>query len=101
MFSLYGKSEDQIRKTLPIFNAILWDYTYDQIKEAFMAWMRTANQFPTPADIVNIIEREGKPGFDKAVYVNLCKKRESRTYLSSDEHRYIDDYENFMRTGQH
>jgi len=89
-----------LKDSLAMFGMILFDYTGEQIKQAFLFWMKTNNQFPTPADIVNIIERDGKPAFDKTVYVNLCKKRQTTPDdLRSSEWEYMEDYERFAITG--
>lgn len=80
-----------------MFQMVLADYPYDKIGDAFKAYLKFNNDMPAPADIVNIIERDGKPPFEKAVYVSISMKRgEDR---SPEEWKYMKDYEKFMIGG--
>lgn len=80
---------------------VLWDYPIDSIKEAFKFWLATNRTFPKPADIVNVIERKGRPPLDKAVYGSLSEKRKRHPEnLTTEEWAYIREYENFIINGK-
>ena len=78
VYPTYGKDSEQLTDALQMFNMCLYDYTGEQIKNAFVSWMKTNKSFPTPADIINLIERKGKPAFDKTIYLSLVKKRDNQ-----------------------
>jgi hypothetical protein len=94
---IYGKTPDQMESVTRMFNFVLADYSYDQIQKALAYYAKNYNEMPAPSDIATIIERGGKPPFDKSVYVALSKTQpEHRT---SDEWEYMRDYERFMISG--
>lgn len=94
---LYGKEPEQLESVNSIFQIVLADYPLEKISNAFAAYLKRNNEFPAPADIVQIIERDGKPPFDKAVYVAVQRKPpEDRT---PEEWSYIREYEDFKIRG--
>lgn len=95
---LYGKEPEALESCVAMFNMVLADYSYDEIKSAMQFYLKHNNEMPAPADIANIIERGNAPPFDKAVYVSISKKHgEDRT---GSEWAYMRDYEQFMITGK-
>jgi len=94
----YGKDAEGLTNALRMFNMVLSDYTGEQIKQAFLYWLKTNRTFPTPADIVSLILRPGKPPFERSVYISLQKKRDN-DYLRDAEWKYIKEYEDFIVTG--
>jgi len=81
-----------------MFQLVLADYPIDKIRSAFTYYLKFNSDLPAPADIATIIERGNKPPFDRAVYVAISKKQaEDRT---SDEWKYMRDYEHFIVTGK-
>jgi hypothetical protein len=100
----YGKEPEQIEAIIGFFNIALADYPFEKIEKAFAFYIRNNSEMPTPGDIANIIERGGKPAFDKAVYLSICKKLQADPYaygvLTADEREYKADYEKFMVTGK-
>jgi hypothetical protein len=94
----YGKEPEQLEATIGLFRMVLSDYPFDKIRNAFALYLKTNTEMPAPADIANIIERGGKPPFDKSIYVSISKKHpEDRNH---DEWEYMKDYENFMISGK-
>ena len=94
---VYGKEPEQLEDTTKLFMFALADYPVDKIVDGIAYYVRNYPEFPAPADIVQIIDRGNKPPFEKAVYVNVCKKiPEERT---SAEWQYKRDYEAFMLKG--
>lgn len=99
VYPTYGKDNQSLVDALQMFNMCLFDYTGQEIKDAFIAWMRSNKQFPTPSDIISLIERKGKPAFDKTVYLNLSKKApQDRT---DDEWQYMREYEKWQVSGEY
>jgi len=95
--NLYGKEPEQLAAAIPLFQMVLSDYSIDQIRAAFIRWLKTNSTFPAPADIANLIERNGKPPLDRAVYVSISKKPgDQRT---AKDWQYLRDYEEFMIHG--
>jgi hypothetical protein len=77
---------------------VLSDYPFENIEKAFALYLKSNNEMPAPADIVNIIERNGKPPFERGVYVSISKKHpEDR---SKSEWEYMQDYEKYMISGR-
>lgn len=90
---LYGKEPENMETTLQVFISVLGEYSPEDVTEAFKKHMKRSNEFPTPADIANIIDPEPKP-LDKTVYVNLCRRRDhDAENLTDDEWRYLKRYE--------
>lgn len=88
---IYGKEPEALESVIAMFRLVLADYSVGAITDAFRIWLKRSNEMPTPADIASIIERGGKPPFERAVYVNLSRKAaEDRT---SEEWAYMRDYE--------
>lgn len=95
---VYGKEPDQMKHVNSMFQLVLADYPIDKIRSAFTYYLKFNSDLPAPADIATIIERGNKPPFDRAVYVAISKKQaEDRT---SDEWKYMRDYEHFIVTGK-
>lgn len=81
-----------------IFQIALADYSIEQIHAAFAFHLKYGKGLPEPSDIATVIERGNKPPFERSVYINFTKKSpENRT---SDEWKYIREYEKFMVTGK-
>lgn len=96
--SVYGKEPEALESMVFIFNLTLSEYTWHQIENAFKFYWKHYKGFPEPSDIVNIIERNGKPPLERSVYVSIMKKNpDERT---KDEWRYIDEYQNFIINGE-
>lgn len=95
---LYGREPESLEHAIGAFQAALGGYTIGQVDRAFAFWLRHEREFPTPADIVSVIERGGdKPPLDRAVYTSLCRKQpELRT---DDEWTYMRDYERLAMRG--
>ena len=95
--NLYGKEPEQLASAIPLFQMVLGDYPIGRIKAAFVTWLKTNDTFPAPANIVNLIERGGKPPLSEAVYVSISKKPgDQRT---KEDWRYLEEYENHIRRG--
>ena len=95
--NLYGKKPESLKAVSKLFQQILGDHCVGDIQKAFDIWMKRESQFPTPADIYGLIERDGKPPLCKAMYVNIGKK--DAYHRTSADWEYIKEYESYQRTG--
>lgn len=94
---LYGKEPEDFAAIDAMFQLVLADYSIDKIKQAFAVYLKRHNELPAPADIVQIIERDGKPPLERAVYVSISKKQpEDRT---TSDWSYMREYEKYSKTG--
>ena len=87
-----------MESVIALFRLVLADYAMGVITDAFRIWLKRSNEMPTPADIASIIDRDGKPPLDRAVYVAISKRDPvSRT---SEEWAYMRDYEDAALRGE-
>lgn len=102
IFPLYGREPEAADNIRRAFQYALADYTIEQVMEAFYYHLRHSKEFPTPADIVAIIERGGnKPPFERSVYVRLAQKRKDFPEdMAHEEWAYMDEYEKYIVTGK-
>ena len=90
--ALYGKKPEQLTNTIRLFKFALADYTNDQIQNAFQIYIKRNKEFPSPADIVNIIDPPKI--LDRDVYKELCRRRSNGEFMLERETKYIKEYEN-------
>lgn len=80
---LYGKPPESATSMATItnmFHAMLGKYPAEQVTRAFELWMERGQQFPTPADIISLIKRKGKPPLKESDIIAIRKKDgENRT----------------------
>jgi len=75
-----------------MFQTMLGEYSFAEIKDAFLQHVKRSPNLPTPSHIINILDPE--PVFDYATYVEICEKiREDAVYVTQAERRYKDAYE--------
>lgn len=94
----YGKDAEQIQSIVKLFMMTLADYDIERITAAFKMHCRISDEMPTPAEIIQLIERKNKPPLQKAVYQDLLRKEASMR--TPEEWAYIRDYNRFAMTGQ-
>ena len=94
---LYGREPEALEGTVAMFQMILAEYAFDDIAQAFRVFLKRHTEMPTPADIVGLIERDGWPALDRAIYIAL-QKRDPAT-RSPAEWAYIRDYEDAAMRG--
>ncbi len=87
----YGKQADNLDKVADIFVRLLKNHEPQKVIEAIKQWLLTEQNFPTPADIENILNP--KPKFDFAVYNRIQNKLKIGDYVSEKEHKYLKLYE--------
>ena len=93
----YGKDPGQLDATIDLFMFALAEYPADLIGNAFKKYVSTNSDFPAPADIAQLIERQGRPKLENSVYISISKKpADTRT---DDEWQYMREYEHYMVKG--
>lgn len=74
-----------------MFHAVLGKYPSTKVLQAFEIWIERSQEFPTPADIVELIKRNGKPPLSEGMYVTISRKDpEARTRVEWD---YMQEFE--------
>jgi hypothetical protein len=91
VLNTYGKKDFDYLPVVKVFIERLGHYGPEKIKKAFDKYVSKRSDFPTPADIVGIIEKRIKP--DIAVYQTLIRRRKEGAWLSTDEENYLRSYE--------
>ena len=95
---VYGKQPEELAAVNAMFQLVLSDYAMADIRKAFGIYLRRHNDLPAPADIVQIIERDGRPPLDRAVYIAISKKHpEDRT---REDWAYMREYDRYSMTGK-
>jgi hypothetical protein len=88
---LYGKQPENIGAVNQLFHSILANQPADKVIRAFELWIERSQEFPTPADIIGLIKRNGRPPLSKEMYISISKMdAENRT---GDDWAYLRDYE--------
>jgi len=97
---VYGREPEQLESVTKLFMFGLSEYPVDKIVDALAFYAKHYEEFPTPSNIVNIIERGNKPPFEKSIYIRLSQKRNQfPDSISYSEQDYMDDYEKWSITG--
>lgn len=86
----YGKQGADLQSTYAVFLKVLNKYPMQKIVEAVTKWLEVGTEFPTPADIIKLLDPT--PKFDKSVYISLNKRRGDFTQYSW-EYDYLKAYE--------
>jgi hypothetical protein len=87
----YGKTADDFNGVVKTYLSFLGRYPTRAVAAAFDKYIRHRREFPTPADIIGIIEDRVKR--DGAYYVRLCRERQEGAFLTDDELAYMRRYE--------
>ena len=73
----------------------LGGYPTETVASAFDKYIRHRREFPTPADIIGIIQ--GRVKRDGAYYTRLCRKIQQNAFVDDDELAYMRLYEGQVR----
>lgn len=88
---LYGRDVANTETISEVFHMILGKFPAAKVLRAFEVWIQRSSEFPTPADIINLIKRNGAPPLDKAVYIAIGKK--DPEHRTSSDWSYLREYE--------
>lgn len=91
----YGKSVDDLPNILRVFIEALEGYPPHEILQAVAGWLVKSPDFPTPYDIICIIEEKtnGRDKPNSFVYNNLCRRHAKGDNLTPEQWDYINAYE--------
>lgn len=87
----YGKEPESLRSIIAVFARDLADYPIGTVLKAISTHAQRSQEFPTTADIVGLIKRNGKPPFSQAMYVSIQKK--DGEHRTPDDWKYLREYE--------
>lgn len=87
----YGKQAGDFDKVVSVFIKVLNNYEPQKVITAIKEWILKSPEFPTPADIMGILNPQ--PKFDYAVYTSLCNRLKAGDRLDFTEKNYIKAYE--------
>lgn len=71
---LYGRDVGNTETVIRIYQKILGNYRGDKVIRAFEIWIERSQEFPTAADIVNLVKRNGKPPLKESDIITIRKK---------------------------
>lgn len=88
---VYGRQPENVEVINQAFHSVLGKYPANSVIRAFELWLERSQEFPTPADIVGLIKRNGKPPFSQARYVAIQKK--DGEHRTPEDWQYLREYE--------
>lgn len=56
---------------------MLGKYVAVKVIKAFETWLERSQEFPTPADIISLIKRDGRPPLSESQFIAISKKQYS------------------------
>lgn len=71
---MYGRAPESAETVERLFQNLLAPYPADKAIRAFEVWLERSQEFPTPADIIGIIKRNGKPPLKESDIIAIRKK---------------------------
>jgi hypothetical protein len=74
MQKLYGRSVENTEIVIRMFHKLLANQPAEKVTKAFEAWLLKSQEFPTPADIISLIQRNGKPPLKESDIIAIRKK---------------------------
>lgn len=88
---MYGRAPDSMEVVSTLFHSLLGKFPGDKVIKGFETWLERSQEFPTPADIISLIRRNGKPPLSESRYVTISRK--DYEYRSREENAYMKQYE--------
>lgn len=88
---LYGKKPEDFAGIVQTYLGFLASYETSKVVAAFKRYIKHRREFPTPADIIGIIE--GRIKRDASYYNRLRERVKQGDHLYSDEKEYLEKYE--------
>lgn len=96
----YGKQGTDFEKQAKVFLRVLQNYEPEAVISAIKNWILKSKDFPTPADIVDVLEN--KPTMSADIYREACKivndqeGKMSDIYDRQKAKKYCQEYESQM-----
>jgi hypothetical protein len=88
---VYGRQPENVELINQAFHSVLGKFPANSVIRAFELWLERSQEFPTPADIVGLIRRNGKPPLSQARYVAIQKK--DGEHRTPEDWQYLREYE--------
>lgn len=88
---IFGRDPGSLEAVNHIFHATLARYPASHCLRAFELWLERSQEFPTPADIIGIIRRKGRPPLSREVYIAISKK--DPELRDASDWQFIREYE--------
>lgn len=95
----WGKDPESLEAVMNTLLRDLRDYPAAEIIEAFSIHARRNPDFPQSCDLISILERDGAPTFDRAVFTAISRKQPVER--TSSDWAYLEDYSEFAKTGDY
>jgi hypothetical protein len=71
---LYGRDVESSGGVINLFQRAFARYPAEKVVRALEIWLERKQEFPTPADIIGLIKRNGKEPVAKEIYIDISKK---------------------------
>jgi hypothetical protein len=93
MLKKFGESADVADMRDAGFQLVLAEYPIDEVQRAFVQYLKTGKEIPTPADIIEILDPSVKPMCGR-MYQRLVEQSKQGPFaLTRAEIDYIQQYE--------
>jgi hypothetical protein len=89
----YGDDGSTLPTKIKAFQKILAGYELEKIDAAFWKYLKTKSDFPSPADIVKILENKKEIIMDSKYYAKILKEN----YPTFEQKEYKQAYERKLR----
>lgn len=93
----YGKQGSDLEAMARVFIEDLRAFEPDKVVKALGEWRLKSSEFPTPADIKNLISPQ--PVWSAVVYQELIDRRKKGEIMGYEESEYIKGYKNYAMRG--
>ncbi|TDE17686.1 hypothetical protein [Dyadobacter psychrotolerans] len=94
MLKKFGEASDVAEMRDMGFQMVLGDYPIDDVQRAFIQYLKTGKEIPTPADIVEILDPTVKPLCPRVYQSFVTRSKKGPFELTREEKAYIEHYEN-------
>lgn len=71
---LYGREPEAFEASVQVIQRVLSGYPAEKAEKAVLTWLERSAEFPTPADLVGLIKRNGKPPLRESDIIAIRKK---------------------------
>jgi hypothetical protein len=71
---LYGREPEAFEAATQVIQNVLGRFPADKSVRSLQTWLERSTEFPTPADLVNLIKRNGKPPLRESDIIAIRKK---------------------------
>lgn len=93
----YGKQAENHGAAVDIFVKVMKAYEPARVIQAIKQWILTSPEYPTPADIIGILDP--KPKLDRVVYMAISDRLKRGDKITGQEREYLKLYESDVMKG--